>query len=285
MISSIKEYFSKSDETEQIGQTEKDSNKGIEKKAPSGDALAQVGSWSITKQEFEEKLKALKQAVPEYDIEDPEVRSLVLEELIRQQLLINEAEKAGFSEQKDIKAAMEEFRRTLIVREYVNKLTKDVTVSDSEARLFYNEKKDLLIEPVEWYVSEIVVATELEATEIKAELLKGSDFAAIAIDKSISQSASNGGDLGILKEEPFPKMAEAILSLDEGQVSSVFKGPEGHYIVKLNEKKGGESIAYEDIKEDIIKNQTALKQQQEVLNFIEKLRNQAKVKINEELLK
>ena len=64
--------------------------------------------------EFEERLAALKEVVPEYDITDKEARRLVLDELVNQQMLVLGAEKTGLARQSDIRAAVDEFRRTLI---------------------------------------------------------------------------------------------------------------------------------------------------------------------------
>jgi len=71
------------------------------------DTLARVGTWSITKKEFNERLAALKEVLPEFDITDLQNRKDVLEELIRQQLIVIDAEKTGFVNNSDIKAAVE----------------------------------------------------------------------------------------------------------------------------------------------------------------------------------
>jgi len=251
----------------------------------SANVLARVGSWTITIEEFNERLAALKEVVPEYDINDPQAKRLVLDELVRQQLLVIDAEKRGVANNKDIMAAVDEFRRTLIVREVATKLTKDISVSEEEAKQFYEEQKDILKEPEQWHVREIVVDSQLKANEALLEVLKGADFAQVAQQQSISESAANGGDLGFLQEEPFPEMVDALINLKAGEVSSVFKGPKGFYIVKLDEVRGGEQIPYEEIKQDIIQNRTLVKQQQAILDYLSTLEKEIKVEINEGLLK
>jgi peptidyl-prolyl cis-trans isomerase C len=257
----------------------------VEKPAQrSGNELARIGSWSITKEEFNERLAALKEVVPEFDVNNPEARKLVLDELVRQQLLVVDAEQRGVANNKDIMAAVDEFRRTLIVRQVATDLTQNISVTEEEARQFYEEQKDILREPEQWRVREIVVETQIEANELLVELLKGADFAELAKLHSISESADDGGDLGYLEQEPFQEMVNELLKLKEGEVSGVFKGPEGFYIVKLDDIKGGELIPYEDIKEDIIQNRTIIKQQQAILDYIENLEQKIKVEINESLL-
>lgn len=247
--------------------------------------LARVGDWSVSVEEFNERLKALKEVIPDYDIEDPEAKRLVLDELINQQLLVLAAQQTGLENQKEINAAVDEFRRTLIVREVVRKIAEDIKASEEEARAFYETNKEALHEPSQWHVRAIVVDSQLKANEILVEVLKGVDFAEMARQHSMGENAANGGDLGFISEAPFPQMANALLSLEAGQISSVFKGPDGFYIVKVEEKKGGEPIAFEDIKEEIIQNQTLLKQQQVILEHVEQLKQKAKIEINEGLLK
>ena len=250
----------------------------------SKDVLAVVGNWSISKSEFKERLAALKQVVPEYNIDDVESKKLVLEELIRQQLLVGYAEKTGLSNKKDIKAAVEEFRRTLIVREVARELTEDIEISDKELREFYEEKKDVLVQPAQWRVGEIVIDDQIKASELLTELLKGSSFEEAAKSNSTSASAANGGDLGFISDVAFPEMGNTLLTLEEGGVSSVVKGPDGYYIFKLIAKKGGEQIAFEDIEADIKQNRTLFKQQQAILDYIEDLRKKTNVEINEDAL-
>jgi len=290
-IAAISEYFKKSEkpETQQSVQiVEKSTVKGSSENSQAplpANTLASVGSWSITVEEFKDRLKALKEVAPNFDVENKEGKSLVLEELVRQQLLVEEAQQTGLTNQKDIKAAVEEFRRTLIVREAAKKLTENITVTDEEAKAFYEEKKDLLVEPMQWHVREIVFDTQEKANEILIEILKGVDFTETAKQHSVGKSAVNEGDLGFINDVPFAQMANPLLALDTGDVSSVFKGPEGFYIIKLEEKKGGEALAFEDIKEEIINNQMLLKQQQAILNHLEQLKQKIKVEVNEQLLK
>jgi len=251
----------------------------------SGDTLARVNNWTITLPEFNEKLQGLKEVMPEYNTDDFESRKMVLEELVRQELLVQDAEKSGIANEKDIVEALKEFKRTLLVREIASRLTKDITVDDAEAEKYYNENKDLFAEDTQWHAREIMVPSQSEANEILIELLKGADFATMATQRSKSASAAKGGDLDWISQAPFPQMESTLMTLEKGAVSSVLKGSDGFYIIKLEDKKGGVPRLFAEVKEEIKKGLTLLKQQQEVLKYIEKLKNEAKVEVREELLK
>lgn len=254
------------------------------KKAPkpmAADVLARVGKWKITKSEFEDRLNALKEVIPEYDTNNLEARKLVLDELVRQQLIVEDAVRTGLVKDKDIVAAVEEFRRTLIVRETARRLAENITVSDEELRAFYDEKKDLLIEEAEWRVRQIVVDSELEVKAVVDQIDKGSDFANVAKMYSKADNADTGGDLGFITDVPFPEMAGNLLALKEGDISQPFQGPDGLYIIKLEEKRGGKQIPFENIKEEIRQNRLLFKQQEMILEHINKLQQEISVEVNE----
>lgn len=250
----------------------------------SGNVLARVGDWTITIEDFKERLTALKEVAPEYDMNNIEQNKMILEELVRQQLLVQDAERSGVANKKEIAQAVEEFRRTLLVREVAAKLAENITATEEEAKTYYDENTADFTEPAQWQLREIVVEKEEDAKQILLEIMNGADFGETAKAKSVAKSSWKKGDLGLVSTFSFPKMENAVAALEVGQVSNVFKGPDGYYIVKLEDKKGGEQKAFADVKQDIINGLTMLKQQQAILNYLEQLRKNTVVEVNEKLL-
>lgn len=291
-----KEYFSP--RPKQAAPQATPAPQAVETSATAPNVLAKAGNWTITIEEFNERLARLKEAIPEYDINNPEAKKMVLEELVNQQLFVLDAEERGVAQQKEIAEALAELRRTLLVREVAGKLVAEVKATEQEAQDYYNQEKERLAEPVEWHVREIVANTEVGANEILAEILKGADFAQLAKDRSVSKSAAGGGDLGFLKPlsllggryngEPgfvsFSQMETILQTLEPGKVSAVFKGPEGFYIVKLEEKRGGQTKDFAEIKDEIITGLTLLKQQKAITDHLENLKQKTPIVINENLL-
>jgi len=82
----------------------------------------------------------------------------------------------------------------------------------------------------------ILVATEVEAKEIKKLLDQGADFKQLAEERSKGPNAKNGGDLGIItKGDLLPELDKAISSLSVGQISDVIKSDLGFHIFKRTE--------------------------------------------------
>ena len=249
-----------------------------------GNVLAKVGNWTLTVEEFNERLKNIKEAIPEYDATSTDAKKLVLDELVNQQLLVQYAQDSGIDKEKNITDTMDEFRRQLLVREAATRMVKNIDTSITEAQEYYDKNKAEFADPTEWHIREIVVPTEAEAKDILIGILGGADFATTATARSKSATAAKGGDLGFLKALP-PHMEAAVKPLEAGGVTTVFKGPEGFYIVKVEEKKGGNIPPFSQVSEDIKKGLTAMKQQQEVLKKLDELKQKANPTINEGLLK
>lgn len=248
------------------------------------DAVARVGNWTLTTEEFDQHLKMIKEGYPEFDATKPGVKTSILETMVRQELLVQEAQEKGLSQQKEIEDAVEELRRNLMAQDALNRLVKDITVSEKDAKEYYDQNKEIFVEPIQWKVREIVVAEEGIAKNIKVQLLQGGDFGEIAKMQSKGKTAANGGVLPEFTKAPFAAMQTVLSSLEVGASSDPIKGPEGFYIVKVDEKKGGIPKAFEEVKKPLMEGLTEKMQQEAVLKHFEELKLKTKVEINKELL-
>ncbi len=251
---------------------------------PAG-VLAKVDDWTITQDEFAQRVKGVTEMVKDFDPKDVGARAMLLNEIVRQQLLVQQARNEKMQESPDVKAALKEFENTLLVQEIVTRLTKDVDATEADAKKYYTDNPTEFQKPLEKQIREIVLATQAEANEVLVQVLQGGDFAQIARDKSKGATKDNGGDLGFRTEATFPAMAAAVATLKKGGVSAVFEGPEGFYIAKVEDVRGGETVAFAEVKDELIK-YLKLRQQQQVLSDkIAEIQKQVTVQVNEDLLK
>ncbi len=262
--------------------------------AVNGTVLAKINNDVITLENFDEKIKNLKALSPDIKLDTYDQKKNYLNDLITQELVFQEAKGRGIDKKKDVKDAVEEFRKGVIARQLIMDETKGINIEPSEIEQFYGQYKQAFATPQEARVREIVVATEAAAKEVLISLLNGGDFAAVAQDKSKAASASKGGDLGFYKrEDKFPKFNEVVATLEPGQVSQYFSGPDGYYIVKVEEKKGGtipqltdkmpgaNITVYDQIKEGLLQQ----KQAQRIQDLTDRLKREAKIEIKEDLLR
>jgi parvulin-like peptidyl-prolyl isomerase len=265
--------------------TEKQQTPPSETPQIQGTLLARVDNWVLTLEDYNQKVQALQQISPDIKVESFDDKKTLLEELIRQQLLVRDAQMRGLDRKKEITTAVDEFRRGLLVRELINTLTEDVKVDSKEIENYYNQFKDSFKEPAQWHVREIVVPTMDQANQVLIEALKGTDFGSLASQYSRSTSASKGGDLGLISKAKFPQMEAVLSSLEVGSISNVFKGPDGFYIIKLEEKKGGKEKSLSEVWDQIKEGLTLLKQNDKLQDYIAKLKQNAKIEIHEDLLR
>lgn len=255
-----------------------------EEALPAG-VLAKVGDWTLTETDFNKRIEAVKKVIADFDPKNMEAKGMVLQELIRQQLLVQEAKAQKLDQTKDVEEAVKDFENTLLVQELVGRLTQDIKVTDAEAKAYYDANPNDFVKPVEKKLNEIMVPTETEAKDALVKVLQGADFAQTAKEISKSKSAANGGDLGFLDRAPFEQMQKAVDNLNKGSVSSVFQGPDGFYIVKVEDVRGGDKVTLESVKDDLMKGLTVQKQQQAVMDKLDDIAKRVNVKVNSDLLK
>ncbi len=251
-----------------------------------GNALVRIGKWTLTAEEFNDRVALLKQQLPDFKADDANSKKAVLEELVRQQLLVDDAENSGLADTKEVKDAVEDFRKTLLVQELAGKLTKEIAATEDDARVYYDANKSKFAEPVKWSVREIIVADEATAKGLLVQILQGADFAQLAQAQSKGATAADGGKLKPFTsaKAPFEAMDTAIANLEEGGVSAAFKGPQGYYIVKVDSKTGGMVKSFAEIKKDLIYGLTLQKQQEKILSHLRDLAQKDKPEYNQDLI-
>lgn len=256
-----------------------------------GTLLAKVDNWVLTLEDFNRKVQGLESLPADsttgqrIKIETFEDKKRLLEELISQQLLVQDAKLRGLDRKKEFIDAIEEIKRGQLTAEMQNLLTEDVKVESKEIEDVYNQYRESFREPAQWHIREIVVSTMDQANQVLIGALQGTDFASLATQYSKSASASKGGDLGFISQVKFPQLEAALSSLEPGQVSSVIKGPDGFYIVKLVEKKGGKEKSLSEVWDDIKGLLTIQKRLIKIQDYIVKLKQNAKIEIREDILR
>ncbi|MEK6727824.1 MAG: peptidyl-prolyl cis-trans isomerase [Candidatus Omnitrophota bacterium] len=258
--------------------------------------VAKIGSFYVSaddlNQEVEQFNALVKAQGMAQNVLDTREKKLAYlrNEIVRKYILYQESLDRGFDKKEKITKALENAKTSLLVSELLREETEKIEVSSKEIEEFYNQNKELLKEPEQRKILEIVTNSEDEAKNTYIELLKGGDFEALAKQYSKAKTAANGGDLGFvaLEQDPakrirFDKFYEVAFSpsLEAGSISSIFKGPEGFYMIKLAAVKKSEAKSLSELWDNIKNWLLFEKQQKAIADLAGKLSGETKIEIYE----
>lgn len=213
-------------------------------------------------------------------------KNQVLDQMISEILLIQEAKNKGLEEDKDVLEQIKKITEQILVQTLIEREILDkVKVSDEDAAKYYEENKDNFIVKEQVHLFNILVETEEEAQDILEQLKAGGDFSEIAKEKSTGPSAAQGGDLGYLtKGTIVTEIEDVVFTLEVGEISDVIKIEFGFHILKVLNKKPEIIKPIEEVKEDIIQILLPIKQKEAFENLLEELKSKVEIQINEEAL-
>jgi len=192
-------------------------------------------------------------------------------------------------------AKMEEVRKEIRLSMGLDKLLEsemsdaDKTVTDDEAKKFYDDNIKQFSQPEQVQASHILLGTKdmdaaaKTAAKTKAEevlkLVKGGgDFAALAKEHSTCPSKERGGDLGYFaKEQMVPEFANAAWAMKVGDISDIVESQFGFHIIKVTGRKDAVTESFDKVKEQIVNNLKMQKRQQFWTTFRVKMRDGAKI--------
>jgi len=190
-------------------------------------------------------------------------------------------------------------RDTLITNKvFARELRNRNELSDPELRDRYNREKEQYRLPERAHLREIVVlkpegtdaAKLAEASQRATELAEaarkpGSDFANMAMTMSESGTRDKAGDLGeVAKGDLMAELDRAIFSAPAGSIIGPVETKSAWHIVRVEQRLPSEVPAFESIKDRLRKDASEETFQRDYKTYIENLRKDAFIQINEELI-
>jgi len=253
----------------------------VETILPPETILASFNGQTITLGEFNQTWEE----VPE-DYKLQLDKSLVLDQMISEKLLIQEAKNMGLEENNDVLEQIKKMTEQILVQVLIEREILDkIKVNDEEVLEYYELNKDSFTEKEQVYLYNILIETEEDAQDVLEQLKAGGDFSEIAIEKSTGPSAVQGGDLGYLTRGTIiPEIEEVVFALELEELSEVIKTDFGFHILKITEKKPETVKTLEEVKEDIVQTLLPNKQEEAFENLLEELKSKSEIEINEEAL-
>ena len=235
--------------------------------------LATVGTATVTESEVRELLTALAASGQNYD--NPQGRSIILEQLIANKLLLLDAKKNMYEYDPAFKAQMAKVKDDMLIKFAMAKTFESVKpASDDEAKAYYEENQDKFAAGDSVNASHILVDTAEKAAEILAEINSGStSFEDAARKHSTCPSSENGGNLGeFTRGQMVPEFDAAVFTMNVGEIKGPVKTQFGYHLIKLNAKNEGKTYAYDEIAPQIKEIMAKEKQQKAYQSKINQLK-------------
>lgn len=217
----------------------------------------------------------------------PAQKKQIIDRAIELQLMIDKAKSEGIMSDPLYKKELEMAKDGVALRAWQAKKFRDMKVSDSDLKAFYNKNKNKFIEPPKIRAKHILVKSEKDAKAIINELkeFKGSavlepKFTEIAREKSIEPIAKKtGGELGWFSAGQMVKpFSTAAFKLKKGEFTTTpVRTQFGYHIILKEDERGKRQATFEEAKpfiEGVVKQE---KFKDLIKNEAESLRKKAKI--------
>lgn len=141
-----------------------------------------------------------------------------------------------------------ELGREVLWEAYLDRFARRAVILEEFARRLFDDNRDRFRVPDRFYLVGVVFRERRPAEEFRRAVLRGVDFVGLArrvVGQPFLQAA--GGDLGWLGEARMqPWVLQAVQRLRVGEVSPVFGGPPGWYVIRLEAFRPGRLLGYEE---------------------------------------
>jgi peptidyl-prolyl cis-trans isomerase C len=210
--------------------------------------------------------------------------------------------KSGFQDEKQYQQSLaqigfteasfkDQIKNGLAIKTLIDKeVSQHVSVSDNQVRSFYDEHPDLFRQPEQVKASHILIQVPADADEakkaaalasiqsLKQRIDKGENFANLAMEYSDCPSKAKGGDLGFFsREQMVQPFSEAAFALQPGQVSDVVTTRFGYHLIRLTERKKAQTMAFNDVKEEISNRLRQEQEEKRIADYLEKIKKNADI--------
>lgn len=184
-------------------------------------------------------------------------------------------------------------RETLVSNKvFSRELRSREELTDRELRERYDREKEHYRLPERAHLREIVIIRPesaaaadkagQKADDVANQARNGGDFAKLAQTFSESGSKDKGGDLGeVARGELLPELDKAVFNSAAGTVIGPLRTASGWHIIKVESRLPSEVPAFESLKEKIRKDASDDAFQRDYKAYIDRLRKDAFIQINE----
>ena len=238
-----------------------------------------------------------------YQLSDEQFEEIVTNLKAENQFETDEELEQALSESEGL--SMADLRRVMEHQMLVSQIQQvdiisRVTITDVEAREYYDTHLEEFTEPGTATLREILIAVPEGADGVSvtaadealvvaqttvARLRGGEDFTTVAEEVSDSASKSSGGLIGPLLISEYSEIIQGLIaSLEVGDVTDPIRAPQGYQVVMLADRTDDLVYPFNEVRDDISNNVFNDRRLEEYADYLESLRAEAIIEWkNEEL--
>jgi peptidyl-prolyl cis-trans isomerase C len=182
-----------------------------------------------------------------------EQRGLALDNLIRAQLVAEQAVKEGVDKSGEAAYMLQLARLNVLEQAMQERYLKDRQPSEQELRAEYEAQLSAMPK-TEYHARHILVATEPFAQKIIDRLDKGEKFDAVAKAESMDSSKNNGGDLGwFTANRMVPEFAAAVMTLKPNEYThKAVQTQYGWHVIQLLETREVTAPPFDQVRQRLV---------------------------------
>jgi len=220
--------------------------------ADTSPAVATVNGVPIRRDFFDFYVKGITGGKNPSDL-PPDQREHALDNLIRAQLVAQQAEKDGVANEADTQHLLEISRLNVLQSVVADRYFKDREPTEQELHAEYDAQVAKLPH-TEYHARHILVPTEDSAKNLIGKLDKGADFTKLAKSDSIDPSKDNGGDLGWFTPSGMVKpFADAVVQLKPGEYThEPVHTQYGWHIIKLEGTRDLSVPSFDSVRQRLV---------------------------------
>jgi peptidylprolyl isomerase len=257
--------------------------------------VAKMGALEVQGSEVDQALRSLPQATRD----QLKANRPMLEKLVRAQLaekaLINQAQAQNWGQRPEIKAMEEAATRQIILRTYLDSVSKVPAgyPSDKELQAAYEQAKSQLMMPPMVRISQIFIEAPANNADAVARGRKQAadvakqaqapkaNFDALVKKYSQDKDAAKGSDTGFLPlGQLLPEMRPVVSKLQKGEVSAPVQSQSGFHILKVVDTRPAQPAPLEIVKDKLQATMRQQRQEQIAQAYLENLLSTGTVSID-----
>jgi len=189
-----------------------------------------------------------------------ELRHRIIEGMITQELVYDDAQKTGVLDSKEYKQELEtlinKLKVQLAAKLWEQEQFETIKIDPKEVKSYFDTNPDEFIDKEKIHARHILLKTKLEAEAVikslktlSGEKLKN-EFIAQAKSKSVGPSAARGGDLGYFpRGQMVPSFNDAAFAMKTGTLSSYpVQSQFGYHVIYIEDRKAAKKLGFDTVK-------------------------------------